>query len=408
VPEHQREGPRPPRRRLCAASAPVRPEPRDRHEGDERRHGPQQEQQRYAQRPRWNVGRDLQAVTEDQPERQVFGDVGAATAEEPHPQRARHGQPKDDVGSEDRNRRDRGAVPDEDGGRDSDQDRRGQPARQCRRAQRHWHVRLSDVTRASPDGRTWNSRSRPPPNDWTRVYRELEASAATSVWNRTSRPGPCRSRRPWRPGCETRARGRGRHPPERRSAAGNTTRARAQQEGGRLVEERAVLEVDGSTVEQAGPAGDRSDGAVGVGVGEDPCIGTYVPASQYIRYEPSRRNDSSASRRPPTPSGRASRRRFRAYLLVMVGARGFEPPTSSSRTMRATRLRHAPTEVPRSTGPADHSRGGSAGRLDAPPGGRPPARTGTTASAAATNVAAITQNTMTKPRPAPIASIVTP
>ena len=30
----------------------------------------------------------------------------------------------------------------------------------------------------------------------------------------------------------------------------------------------------------------------------------------------------------------------------MVGARGFEPPTSSSRTMRATKLRHAPTEVP--------------------------------------------------------------
>ena len=29
----------------------------------------------------------------------------------------------------------------------------------------------------------------------------------------------------------------------------------------------------------------------------------------------------------------------------MVGARGFEPPTSSSRTMRATKLRHAPTEV---------------------------------------------------------------
>ena len=30
----------------------------------------------------------------------------------------------------------------------------------------------------------------------------------------------------------------------------------------------------------------------------------------------------------------------------MVGARGFEPPTSSSRTMRATKLRHAPTECP--------------------------------------------------------------
>ena len=27
----------------------------------------------------------------------------------------------------------------------------------------------------------------------------------------------------------------------------------------------------------------------------------------------------------------------------LVGARGFEPPTSSSRTMRATKLRHAPT-----------------------------------------------------------------
>ena len=34
-------------------------------------------------------------------------------------------------------------------------------------------------------------------------------------------------------------------------------------------------------------------------------------------------------------------------MLVMVGARGFEPPTSSSRTMRATKLRHAPTESAR-------------------------------------------------------------
>ena len=37
----------------------------------------------------------------------------------------------------------------------------------------------------------------------------------------------------------------------------------------------------------------------------------------------------------------------------LVGARGFEPPTSSSRTMRATKLRHAPTEC--STEPADDS-----------------------------------------------------
>jgi hypothetical protein len=33
-----------------------------------------------------------------------------------------------------------------------------------------------------------------------------------------------------------------------------------------------------------------------------------------------------------------------ARLVVMVGARGFEPPTLSSRTTRATKLRHAPTE----------------------------------------------------------------
>ena len=33
-------------------------------------------------------------------------------------------------------------------------------------------------------------------------------------------------------------------------------------------------------------------------------------------------------------------------VMGMVGARGFEPPTSSSRTMRATKLRHAPTECP--------------------------------------------------------------
>ena len=32
--------------------------------------------------------------------------------------------------------------------------------------------------------------------------------------------------------------------------------------------------------------------------------------------------------------------------VSLVGARGFEPPTSSSRTMRATKLRHAPTAMP--------------------------------------------------------------
>ena len=31
-----------------------------------------------------------------------------------------------------------------------------------------------------------------------------------------------------------------------------------------------------------------------------------------------------------------------ARVLLMVGARGFEPPTSPSRTVRSTRLSHAP------------------------------------------------------------------
>src|SRR5207253_3132433 len=39
--------------------------------------------------------------------------------------------------------------------------------------------------------------------------------------------------------------------------------------------------------------------------------------------------------------------------LGMVGARGFEPPTSSSRTMRATWLRHAPTGSSASRGPEE-------------------------------------------------------
>ena len=37
----------------------------------------------------------------------------------------------------------------------------------------------------------------------------------------------------------------------------------------------------------------------------------------------------------------------------LVGARGFEPPTSASRTLRAAKLRHAPTEesaAPRACG----------------------------------------------------------
>jgi hypothetical protein len=59
-------------------------------------------------------------------------------------------------------------------------------------------------------------------------------------------------------------------------------------------------------------------------------------------------------RRPKSPvraavdSGATNRHRAGSEFEIeqMVGARGFEPPTSSSRTMRATKLRHAPTECP--------------------------------------------------------------
>ena len=45
----------------------------------------------------------------------------------------------------------------------------------------------------------------------------------------------------------------------------------------------------------------------------------------------------------------------------LVGARGFEPPTSSSRTMRATKLRHAPTEGARLQGLRMIAHGGRTG-----------------------------------------------
>ncbi len=41
---------------------------------------------------------------------------------------------------------------------------------------------------------------------------------------------------------------------------------------------------------------------------------------------------------------KAEKRRINsgASLIIVVGARGFEPPTSWSRTKRATKLRYAP------------------------------------------------------------------
>src|SRR5712691_9124058 len=46
----------------------------------------------------------------------------------------------------------------------------------------------------------------------------------------------------------------------------------------------------------------------------------------------------------------AARAAFTGWLEVVVGARGFEPPTSRSRTVRATRLRYAPPTPHNCTG----------------------------------------------------------
>jgi hypothetical protein len=64
--------------------------------------------------------------------------------------------------------------------------------------------------------------------------------------------------------------------------------------------------------------------------------------------------------------------------VSLVGARGFEPPTSSSRTMRATKLRHAPTEGARLTEPADDTAGPVKG-LNPITGRRPGGLTGSVA-----------------------------
>ena len=52
-------------------------------------------------------------------------------------------------------------------------------------------------------------------------------------------------------------------------------------------------------------------------------------------------NESSRS----CPAGSTFHFLRRRRTIARVGARGFEPPTSSSRTMRATRLRYAPRET---------------------------------------------------------------
>jgi hypothetical protein len=46
----------------------------------------------------------------------------------------------------------------------------------------------------------------------------------------------------------------------------------------------------------------------------------------------------------PPKQGRR-KRKLRKLLFLLVGARGFEPPTSCSQSRRATGLRYAPTPV---------------------------------------------------------------
>jgi hypothetical protein len=64
-------------------------------------------------------------------------------------------------------------------------------------------------------------------------------------------------------------------------------------------------------------------------------------------------DDLEARYRPAVGRDNSNRAQSAAGMGIevdrLVGARGFEPPTSSSRTMRATKLRHAPTEMPAAT-----------------------------------------------------------
>src|SRR5918993_3831920 len=96
----------------------------------------------------------------------------------------------------------------------------------------------------------------------------------------------------------------------------------------------------------------------------------------------------------------------------MVGVAGFEPTTSSSRTVRATRLRYTPTG-PRFTGPGDDTKGPGVGRSRqslaiatlAWWGG---SRTGHMITAAATKDAAIRPNTIGRPCASPATPMIDP
>ena len=103
-----------------------------------------------------------------------------------------------------------------------------------------------------------------------------------------------------------------------------------------------------------GRRGTRLPGVAAGPVGED--LGRRAPRDRRGRVRADRRPGGDRlhvhADRPREGAGLGrglrSRRRPRRKKVDLVGARGFEPPTSSSRTMRATKLRHAPTESARS------------------------------------------------------------
>ena len=87
--------------------------------------------------------------------------------------------------------------------------------------------------------------------------------------------------------------------------------------------------------------------------GEGSCVATRRAVDDEIAWPVPAPAPSSVARQPVAPLGDPSRRPRRSVGSLaaderggMVGAAGFEPTTLSSRTIRATKLRHAPTGCP--------------------------------------------------------------
>ena len=99
---------------------------------------------------------------------------------------------------------------------------------------------------------------------------------------------------------------------------------------------------------ESGPAGRQA-----IATGSSPARTFSAASSSNTSSQLTR--STSVSMRPYRPPSNSEPR-----SVSLVGARGFEPPTSSSRTMRATKLRHAPTEGARLTGPTEYIAGAPA------------------------------------------------